>query len=236
MNKKLQYELLLIVLITIVIFNLAIVFTSHEETNGNYYNVTEVGHNVNGTVYKIVAGNASSNDTVGVILGVHSREHEIHDAINNTINNITGDNGSRNLTKKFVIYYVVVKDNISSRDDTRPAGENLAHKFIVPNIAKDKPFLVVDVHEINPDYEYSNFIFSLSNRNAKIDSYIKKITTDVNLVDYNFDEGTSPEKVTEPIAKKGINTLLMETSITDSQSQKQQTANNLIKSLDELTP
>ena len=55
-------------------------------------------------------------------------------------------------------------------------------------------------------------------------------------MDYNFDEGTSPEKVTEPIAKKGINTLLMETSITDSQSQKQQTANNLIKSLDELTP
>ena len=46
MNKKLQYELLLIVLITIVIFNLAIVFTSHEETNVNYYNVTEVGHNV----------------------------------------------------------------------------------------------------------------------------------------------------------------------------------------------
>ena len=237
MNNKIKYEIILLVLITIVIFNTAIIMTADDKVQGdNIYNITEVGHNKNGTVYKIVAGNASSNDTVGIILGVHPREHEIHDAINNTINNITGDNGSRNLTKKFVIYYVVVKDNISSRDDTRPAGENLAHKFIVPNIAKDKPFLVVDVHEINPDYEYSNFIFSLSNRNAKIDSYIKKITTDVNLVDYNFDEGTSPEKVTEPIAKKGINTLLMETSITDSQSQKQQTANNLIKSLDELTP
>ena len=37
-------------------------------------------------------------------------------------------------------------------------------------------------------------------------------------------------------AEKGINTLLMETSITDSLMQKQQTADKLIKSLDELEP
>ena len=235
MNKKIQYEILLLVLIAILIFNTAIILTADDDAQGdNIYNITEVGHDQNGTVYKIVAGNASSNATVGIILGVHPREHEIHEAINNTINNITGENGTKNLTKKYVIYYIDVKDSLSSRDDTRPAGENLANKFIVPNIAKDNPFLVIDVHEINPDYEYSNFIFSLSNRTNKIDSYIKKITNDVNLVDYEFDEGTSPEKVTEPIAKKGIPTLLMETSITDSLTQKQQTANNLIKSLDGL--
>lgn len=235
MNKKLQYQLLLIVLITVVIFNLAIVFTSHEETYENYYNVTEVGHNVNGTVYKIVAGNASSNDTVGIILGVHPREHEIHDAINNTIYNITHSN-DKNLTKKFVIYYVKVNPNLTSRDDTRPAGEILANKFIVNNIAKDNPFLVVDAHEINPDYEYSNFIFPLSNRTDKMNSYIAKLSKDVNLVDYEFSEGTSPEKVTKPIAKKGIPTALMETSITDSQTQKHQTATNFINCLDTMEP
>lgn len=235
MNKKLQYELLLLVLITIVIFNLAIVFTSHEDSANNMYNVEEIGHNVNGTVYKIVAGNASSNDTVGIILGVHPREHEIHEAINKTMHNITHSN-DRNLTKKFVIYYVKVNDNLTSRDDTRPAGEILANKFIVNNIAKDKPFFVVDVHEINPDYEYSNFIFPLSNRTDKMNSYIAALSRDVNLVDYEFSEGTSPEKVTKPIAKKGIPTALMETSITDSQTQKQQTAINLINSLDSLQP
>lgn len=233
MNKKTQYEILLLVLVAIVVFNLAIVFTSDEST-ANTYNITEMGHNVNGTVYKIVTGNESSNETVGIILGVHPREHEIHEAINNTINSIEGENGTKNLTKKFVIYYVEVKDNLTSRDDTRPAGEQLANKFIVNNIAKDNPFLVVDVHEINPDYEYSNFLFSLSDRDDKINSYIAKLSKDVNLVDYEFTEGTSPEKVTEPIAKKGIRTLLMETSITDSLAQKQHTADNLIKSLDEL--
>ena len=35
--------------------------------------MTTVGNNENGTVYKIIAGNNSSNDTVGVILGVHPR-------------------------------------------------------------------------------------------------------------------------------------------------------------------
>ena len=236
MNKKIQYEILLAILVLIVIFNLAVIFTSHEPGDDNVYNVTVVGENANGTVYKIVAGNKSSEDTVGIILGVHPREHEIHEAVNSTIYNITGEGGSKNLTKKYVIYYVKTKDNLTSREDTRPAGEELANKFIVPNIVKDNPFVVVDVHEINPDYEYSNFIFSLSERNDKINSYIAKLSSDVNLVDYQFDEGTSPEKVTEPIAKRGVNTLLMETSITDPLMQKQQTADNLIKSLDGLIP
>ena len=234
MNKKMKYQILLIVLIVIVVFNLAIMISEVTRGPDNIYNVTSVGSDANGTVYKIEAGNMSSNETVGIILGVHPREHEIHEEINNTIYNITQENGTQNLTKKYVIYYVKTKDNITSREDTRPAGEELANKFIVPNIAKDNPFIVVDVHEINPDYEYSNFIFSLSNRTDKINSYISKLTNDVNLVDYEFTEGTSPEKVTEPIAKKGVNTLLMETSITDSLVQKHQTAVNLINSLDSL--
>lgn len=232
MNKKLKYEILLVILVLIVIINMVIIIGEVTRQESNIYNVTEVGGNVNGTVYKIVAGNPSSNETVGVILGVHPREHEIHEEINKTIYNITGENGTKDLKKKFVIYYVQTLPNITSHDDTRAAGEELANKFIVPNIAKDNPFLVVDVHEINPDYEYSNFIFSLSNRTDKIDRYITKIASDVNLVNFDFNEGTSPEKVTMPIADKGINTFLMETSITDPIIQKHKTAENLVRSLD----
>ena len=234
MNKKIQYQILLIILIAIVVINLSFIIGEVTKTPGNTYNVTEVGHNQNGTVYKIIAGNTSSNETVGIILGVHPREHEIHEEINKTIYNISSENGTNNLTKKFVIYYIKTIDNLTEHDETRNAGEELANKFIVPNIAKDNPFIVVDVHEINPDYEYSNFIFSLSNKTDKIDSFISKLANDVNLVDYQFSEGTSPEKVTEPIAEKGINTLLMETSITDSLTQKHQTAENLVRSLDSL--
>ena len=236
MNKKLQYQILLVILIVIVIINLAIIIGDVTKGPDNTYNVTTVGGNDNGTVYKIVAGNTSSNETVGIILGVHPREHEIHEEVNKTIYNITSENGTQNLSKKYVIYYIKTKDSLTTHDETRAAGEELANKYIVPNIAKDNPFVVVDVHEINPEYEYSNFVFSLSNRTDKINSYINKLTNDVNLVDYNFGEGTSPEKVTKPIAKKGINTLLVETCITDSIIQKHQTAENLIRSLDGLIP
>ena len=236
MNKKMQYQLLLAVLVAVVIFNVAIILTSDSGGSENIYNVTKIGSDENGTVYKIIAGNTSSNDTIGIILGVHPREHEIHECVNNTIYNITGPNGTQNLTKKYVIYYIKTKDNLTSREDTRSAGENLANKTIVSKIAKDNPFLVVDVHEINPDYEYSNFIFSLSNQTDKIDSYISKLSDDVGLVNYDFGSGTSPEKVTIPIAEQGINTLLMETSITNPVIEKQKTADKLIRSLDELKP
>ena len=236
MNKKIQYQILLVILIAVVIINLAVIIGEVTRAPDNTYNVTDIGGNVNGSVYKIVAGNTSSNETVGIILGVHPREHEIHEAVNSTIYNITSENGTQNLTKKYVIYYIKTKSNITSHEDTRSAGEELANKFVVPNIIKDNPFVVIDVHEIDPDYEYSNFIFSLSNRSDKIDSYIDKLSGDVNLVDYEFGQGTSPEKVTIPIANKGINTLLMETSITDALTQKQKTADNLIESLDELSP
>lgn len=234
MNKKMQYQILLIILVVIVIFNLSIMVSEVTRGPDNIYNVTAVGSNVNGTVYKIEAGNMSSNETVGIILGVHPREHEIHEEVNKTIYNITNENGTQNLTKRYVIYYVKTIDNLTSREDTRPAGEELANKFVVPNIVKDNPILVIDVHEINPDYEYSNFIFSLSNKSAKLDSYIDKLSNDVNLVEYDFADGTSPEKVTIPIAEKGIDTVLMETSITDALTQKHQTAENLVRSLDGL--
>lgn len=235
MNKKRQYQILLIVLIIIVIFNIAIMLTANNNS-ANVYNVTTVGNNSYGTVYKIIAGNPSSNETIAIILGVHPREHEIHDAINQTMYNIAGENGAKNLTKRYVLYFIDVNDTFTSRGDTRTAGEALANEFIVPNIENDNPFVVVDVHEIDPIYEYSNFLFSLSNRTPQIDSYINKLSEDVDLVDFNFTEGTSPEKVTMPIADKGIPTILLEISITNDYSQKQDAANKLIASLDELEP
>ena len=236
MNKKAKYELILIILIGVVLINTAIVISHPEKKSDseNCYNMTTVGSNENGTVYKIIAGNNSSNDTVGVILGVHPREHEIHEEVNKTIANITGENGTNNLTKKFVIYYVVTNDNLTSRDDTRPAGENLAHDFIVPNIKADNPFVVIDVHEIDPKYEYFNFIYSISNNSAKTNGYAQIIADNLGIENFNFTEGTSPHKVTEPIAAQGINTLLMETCITNSIQEKHDTAEKLIYTLDNL--
>lgn len=239
MNKRRFYNILLLILIVIVIVNTCFIILGDggdesEKKDRNQYNVSEVGGNENGTVYKIVAGNTSSNDTVGLILGVHSREHEIHDAVNKTIYNISSDNGTNDLSKRFVIYFIKVKDNITSREETRDAGELLANQFVVPNIKEDNPFVVVDVHEIDSNYEYANFIFSLSNNTVSND-YAENLSAELDIAHYDFNEGTSPERVTIPIAKQGINTLLFETSIKDSLSKKDSVAVEFLRACDRLT-
>lgn len=235
MNKRMKYEILLIILIIIVIFNITIITSNLLNQPTNEYNTTTVGTNANGTVYKIEAGNQESNETVGLILGVHSRENEIHEAVNQTVHNITSENGTNNLTKKYVIYYIDANDNLSSREETRSAGEQLASEFIVPNIKNDHPFVVIDIHEIDANYEYSSFIYSISNDTTS-NNYVRNISESIGVANFNFSEGTSPEVVTGPIANQGIHTLLFETSIEDSIEEKRNTAYNLIYAIDQLNP
>ena len=83
---------------------------------------------------------------------------------------------------------------------------------------------------------------NLININTTIDSnneiegvlYIKEVFDNLGIENFNFTEGTSPHKVTEPIAAQGINTLLMETCITNSIQEKHDTAEKLIYTLDNL--
>ena len=138
-----------------------------------------------------------------------------------------------NLTKRFIIYYIVVNDNITSRNETRAAGEQLANQFIVPDIKNETPFLVTDVHEIDRYYEYPNFIEAISN-NTVTQNYIKNISKDIGIRNFDFKEGTSPELVTKPIANQGLNTILFEVSITYKMEQKKEQARKLIYAIDNL--
>ncbi|MDO5849213.1 MAG: hypothetical protein Q4P18_06740 [Methanobrevibacter sp.] len=232
MKKRNIYKILLLALVVILIANTGFIVLN--ESTADHEKATAIGSNANGTVYKITTGNLDSNETAVLILGVHPREHEIHEAVNETIKNITNNDGSK-LSKKFVIYYVVVNDNITSREETRSAGECLAHQVIVPNIKSENPFVVVDIHEIDGYYEYSNFICPISN-NSITNNYADKISKDINVVRFNFTEGTSPEVVTKPISEKGINTLIFETAITNSIHDKEAIAKKLIYSIDSLKP
>lgn len=240
MNKRRLYNIVLLILIAAVIVNTCFIVLNDngneaEIKDRNQYNISEVGENENGTVYKIVAGNQSSNETVGLILGVHSREHEIHEEVNKTIYNISSENGTNDLSKRFVIYFVKINDNITSREETRNAGELLANQVVVPNIKADNPFVVIDVHEIDSNYEYSSFIFALSNNTVSND-YAENLSKALDIAHYDFNEGTSPERVTIPIAEQGINTLLFETSIKDSLSEKESVAVRFLRACDRLNP
>lgn len=232
--KRKTYKILLVILIIIIAINSTIIIFSLN--SNNIYDVSIVGSNENGTVYKIVAGNNNSKDTVGIILGIHPRENEIHKAVNQTIYDCASPDGSHNLSKKYVIYYVKVNDNISSRADTREAGESLGEQYIVPNMAKDNPFIVVDIHEIDVNYEYSDFIYAVDSNNSVAQNYSKILSKELKIGNFNFTEGTSPQRISIPLAHQGLNVLLLETCITNSLKEKQQKANNIIYTLDNLNP
>lgn len=227
MKKRPIYKILLLALILILIVTSVFIFSNDNQKS----EVTTIGENVNGSVQKITTGNLGSEDTAVIILGVHPREHEVHEALNATMKNITSTDN--NLTKRFVIYYIVVNDNITSRNETRAAGEQLANQFIVPDIKNETPFLVTDVHEIDRYYEYPNFIEAISN-NTVTQNYIKNISKDIGIRNFDFKEGTSPEIVTKPIANQDLNTILFEVSITYKMEQKKEQARKLIYAIDNL--
>ena len=100
-------KILLAILILVIIFAAVITFTHNDSQKLDEY-TTIIGNNSNGTVYKITYGNASSEDTAIMILGVHSLESGIHNATNETIMNFTKENS---LNKKFIAYFIKLNFN-----------------------------------------------------------------------------------------------------------------------------
>lgn len=233
-------KILLVILILLIIFAGIATFTHHHESQQNIEildNYTEIiGHNSNGTVYKITCGNNSSSDTAIVILGVHSLESGIHNATNETIMNFTKENS---LNKKFVVYFIKLNFNDSGMNTSdyntnRHMGELLAHEYVVPDIEKYNPYIVVDVHEMEDYWDLQRYVGVLDNESDLEMEYATRISNDVGYPIYTINAGTSPEWVTMPISKKNHIVILFETAQDDTQYNKTQTARDLVRSIDNL--
>ncbi|WP_407375589.1 hypothetical protein [Methanobrevibacter sp.] len=233
-------KILFAIAILLIVFAGFLTFThhtSHEDVEilDNYTEI--LGKNSNGTVYKITCGNNSSTDTVCVILGVHSLESGIHNATNQTIMNFTEHN---DLSKRYVVYFIKLnfKDsgmNTSDYNTNRHMGEMLANKYVVPDIDNEDPFVVVDVHEMENYWDELRYIGVLDNRSDVEREYASRIADNLDYPIFTINAGTSPEWVTDPIDEKGYHTLLFETAQDDKQSQKMQTAEKLVRTIDALT-
>lgn len=101
-----------------------------------------IGNTSYGYVEKEVYGNQSSNETVIIITGVHPRESEFHNVTAAAVKD-----KSENLSKKYILYKIHVTKNALNFDTGRMKGQLLANKFVVPDVIKIKPQIVVDIHE-----------------------------------------------------------------------------------------
>lgn len=235
-------KILIVLLIILIVFAgiLTIEHYNIEEEDSNALpldNYTEIlGKNSNGTVYKITCGNNSSSDTAILILGVHSLESGIHNATYESIMNFTKHN---DLNKKYIVYFVKLnfKDsgmNTSDYDTNRHMGEMLANEYVVPDIEKYDPYLVVDVHEMEFYWENQRYVGVLDNDSSIEKEYANRISENLNYPVMVINGGTSPEWVTIPIEKKNHNTILFETAQADNQQNKTETAIKLIRTIDAL--
>ena len=236
--KKMNKILFCILILLIILAGLSTLEKQGAFNGSNLDKYTTIiGNNSNGTVYKIICGNESSSDTAILILGVHSLEGGIHNATNATIINFTKEN---ELNKKYIVYFIKLnfKDsgmNISDYDTNRHMGELLANEYVLPDIEKYDPYLVMDVHEMEDYWDLQRYVGVIDNKSSVTMEYANKIGENLSYPVATINSGTSPEWVTIPLSEKGHNVILFETAQADSQYNKTLTARDLVRTIDNLT-
>ena len=115
-----------------------------------------LGKTSKGYVEKLYFGNMSSTKTIALIVGVHVQECEMHKSIYKSL--IKKNN---KLKRKYVLYYIHVTKDQNSYSKSRMNGQILGNKFIIKDIANEKPKITTDVHETSykaSGYKYPRFI------------------------------------------------------------------------------
>lgn len=182
--------------------------TSTPVVNDSGYTTVMLGETSYGFVQKLGPFGTGTNK-VAIIIGVHPQEGQAHLAILNAIKAL-----SSTLENIQIWVYQVRVYNATDYTVSRNQGQNLANKYIVPNI--DKSFkLVMDVHS-NRGYYYNgeelqdNFVFAPSNRTQSV-SLANKLIENTNFLKYyQVADGSSPQYVTIPLANKGIPAVIYE--------------------------
>ena len=203
-----------------------------------------LGKTSKGYVEKLYFGNLSSTKTIALIVGVHVQESGMHKAIYKSLVKQTNK-----LKRKYVLYYIHVTKDQNSYSKSRMNGQILGNKYIIKDIANEKPQITTDVHETNyklSGYKYPRFIHMISNKDIKSvkitknlhkksSLYLKrllKLAPHIKRFDPQL--GSSPAYITVPIANKGLVSYIYETELSYSTKVKQNYADKYVKALDKV--
>jgi hypothetical protein len=143
---------------------------------------------------------------------------------------------SKTISKKVVIYRVHVTKTPMDYNKGRMYGQLLAQKFVVPDVKRQKPYVVFDIHENRgkaSGYKYSRFLDPIS-KTSKTYYFARKIKQYMPFLAIYNPKGTSPAYVTQPISSSGYPTLVYETYKGDSYSKKYYHAGMFLKTLNKI--
>ena len=166
--------------------------------------------NENGTVEKNVYGNASANNTIVLITGIHPREEL---AIEPEIE-AAREWASEHDDVKIINYKVTVKKDPQDYKKGRAEGESLVHNFVNPDIMKSDADCVIISHSHIASYGEGFYLATpeMDDISVEIAEKINN-TTDFNYYPRTGNEtykSTSAVLVSRPIAQAGYPTFVYE--------------------------
>ena len=239
MLKK-EYILILILLIAITGLSAAIVSElSHPQNN----NISIITHEIisndtandKGSVEVIKNIGNPNSKKIAYVVGVHPLENETHTTLLKILPRMD------NLNYAYDIYIINVTEDIghygdgsSDNSPGRQNGQNLALKYVYPQIRDGGYELAVDVHSNVGAYPYKTFVFSPVSDSLG-EEYAQKTADNSQNISYYLPESTtSGPYLTVPLNENGVPAFYYEEYSFATQSEKDIHMLELINSIDNL--
>lgn len=207
MIKK-EYIVILLLLAVIFALAISIVNVGHTEEIESYISNTSSQLLANDTIGSVeVIRNIGNPDgkRIAYVVGLHPLENQTHRTLVNLLPTLT------DLNYCYDIYIVNVTEDIGhygdgSSDDSpgRQHGQDLALKYVYPQIVDGDYELAVDVHSNVGAYPYQTFVFSPVKEGLGVD-YAHNVSEDaVNISYYSPESTTSGPYLTIPLNENGV--------------------------------
>lgn len=210
---KRDYIIISVLILIILAFSLAIVNISTQDNSKNLTetasvtcetiaNDTQQDHGFVQVIRNI--GNPNGK-RIAYVVGVHPLENQTHRTLLNILPKLT------DLNNCYDIYIINVTEDIgyygdgsSDNSQGRQNGQNLALKYVYPQILDGDYVLAVDVHSNVGAYQYKTFVFSPVKEGLSVD-YAKDVASNSQNISYYAPESTtSGPYLTVPLNENGI--------------------------------
>ena len=238
MIKK-EHVIIALLLIIILIFSILIITTFEGQTDNiqtAYWETLANGTNDSGTVDVIRNIGNPNGEKIAYVVGVHPLEHLTHETLVKILPNMTGLNYCYDLyiinVTEDVGYYGDGLDNYENPG--RQNGQNLAYKYVYPEIEKGNYKMAIDVHSNIGAYPYKTFVFSPINDGLGV-KYAQDVADNCPDIDYySPDTTTSGPYLTIPLNENGVPAFYFEEYSFATQDVKDEHMMELISAIDKL--
>lgn len=240
MTKK-EYVIIIALLIVILVLSILIINMNMSD-NDSTVNSTQVTRETiannsddPGSVEVIKNIGNPNGEKIAYVVGVHPLEYQTHDTLVNLLPTLT------DLDKCYDIYIINVTEDVghygdgsSDNSQGRQNGQNLAYKYVYPQIKDGDYKLAIDVHSNVGAYEFKTFVFSPI-KEGIASQYADEVAASCENISYYAPSSTtSGPFLTIPLNENGIPAFYFEEYSFASQDEKDSHMMELIDAVDQL--